>query len=142
MSEGKPKPGGSVDAMRITETHELYVYRDAAADQDGKFVITNLPPGEYQIYRAFLPHRLGNEPVAVPPSHQRILTIKDGETVQIQYGGDGRSVTGQAVPENPAIAVDWLNDPQSLELVRPSTAGGPGILSARALGLEKQPPNF
>jgi hypothetical protein len=142
MSEGKPKPGGSVDAMRITETHELYVYRDAAADQDGKFVITNLPPGEYQIYRAFLPHRLGNEPVAVPPSHQRILTIKDGETVQIQYGGDGRSVTGQAVPENPAIAVDWLNDPQSLELVRPSTAGGPGNFISESLGLGKTAAEF
>ena len=135
MSEGKPKPGGSIDMMLLTETPGLYLYRDAIADQNGKFVITNLLPGEYQLYRAFLPRRRGNEPYAVHPSHQRLLTVKDGETVQIQYGGNGRSVTGQAVPENPAIAVDWLNDSQTLELVRPSTAGGLGNFISESFGL-------
>ena len=124
MSEGKPKRGGSVTATLLTETHELYLSREATADQDGKFVITNLPPGEYQLYRVFYPRRQGNESYAVQPSHQRLLTIKDGETVQIQYGGGGRTVTGQAAPENPAIAVDWRNDSQSLELARPTAGGG------------------
>jgi hypothetical protein len=135
MSEGKPKPGGGINMMLLTETHELYLSRDATAGQDGKFVITSLPPGEYMLYRSFLPRRLGNEPVAVPPSHQRLLTVKDGETVHIQYGGEGRSVIGQMVPENPAIAVDWLNDPQSLELVRPSAASGLGNSIRESLGL-------
>jgi thiol-disulfide isomerase/thioredoxin len=137
MSEGKPKPGGSVTATLLTETHELYLSREGTADQDGKFVITNLPPGEYQLYRVFLPRRRRNEPYAVQPSHQRLLTIKDGETVQVQYGGDGRSVTGQAAPENPAIAVDWLNDPQSLELARPSAGGGVKSFISESFGLGK-----
>jgi peroxiredoxin len=136
MSEGKPKPG-SVTMTLLTETHELYLHRDATADEDGKFVITNLPPGEYQIYRVFYPRRIGNEGYEVHPSHQRLLTIKDGETVRVQYGGEGRTVTGQAAPENPAIAVDWLNDSQSLELARPSAAGGLKTFVSESFGLGK-----
>jgi uncharacterized RDD family membrane protein YckC/peroxiredoxin len=126
MSEGKPKPGGMVDIRLLSETHELNLSLSATADQDGHFVLTNLPAGEYQISRVFLPPRLPEGGFGTAPSHQRILTVKAGETVQLQYGGEGRAVIGQAAPENPAIAVNWLNENQddSLELVRPSTSGG------------------
>ena len=135
VSEGKPMPGGSVDIRLITEANDLYLSRDATADQDGKFVITNLPPGEYQLYRAFFPRRRTEGPYAMPPSHQQMLIVKAGETIHVQYGGGGRTVTGQMVPQNPAIAVDWLNDNQSLELVRPSAAGGLKTFISESFGL-------
>jgi thiol-disulfide isomerase/thioredoxin len=128
-------PGGSVDIRLITEANDLYLSRDATADQDGKFVITNLPPGEYQLYRAFFPRRRTEGPYAMPPSHQQMLIVKAGETIHVQYGGGGRTVTGQMVPQNPAIAVDWLNDNQSLELVRPSAAGGLKTFISESFGL-------
>jgi hypothetical protein len=137
LSEGKPKPGGNLDFQLLTETpgQGLYLSRSATADQDGKFVLTNLPAGEYQIYRVFFPRRRMDEPTPVRPSHQGTLTVKEGETVQLQFGGNGRTVLGQAAPENPSIAVDWLNDSQSLELVRSSTAGGLSKFISESFGL-------
>ena len=135
MSEGKPKPGGMVDITLLSETYELVLSRSATADQDGKFEMTELPAGDYQIYRVFYPRHGSDEPFPVQPSHQRILTVKAGETVQLQYGGEGRSVIGQAVPENPNIAVDWLNDSQSLELVRSSAASGLSKSISESFGL-------
>jgi hypothetical protein len=52
------------------------------------------------------------------------VTIQEGATLKLHYGGDGRAVIGQAAPENPDIAVDWLNDGASLELAQPSAASG------------------
>ena len=137
LSEGKPKPGGNVNITLLSETHELYWSRSATADQDGHFVLTNLPAGEYQISRLFFPRRQPEGGFATAPSHQKILTVKAGETVQLQYGGEGRSVIGQAAPENPAVAVDWLNENQndSLELVRPSAASGLSKFISESWGL-------
>ena len=137
LSEGKPKPGGNVSISLITETHELNWSRSAVSDQDGQFVLTNLPAGEYQLVRVFYPRRPPEGGFATAPSHQKILTVKAGETVQLQYGGEGRAVIGQAVSENPAIAVDWLNENEddSLELVRPSAAGGLKNSISESLGL-------
>jgi peroxiredoxin len=47
------------------------------------------------------------------------VTVKPGETVKVEYGGGGRQVFGQAMPDNPDLAVDWLNDDHTLTLKQP-----------------------
>ena len=122
LSEGKPKPGAHVSMDPLQGQRGLYLNRSAVTGEDGRFLITNLVAGEYRLYREFLPRRNIEGGFAVHPSHQKIVSVKPGETVSVQWGGDGRSVIGQALPENPAIAVDWLNDSHSLELVHSSAA--------------------
>jgi len=122
LSEGKPKAGANINMDLLQSQRGLSVSRGAVTGADGRFLITNLVAGEYRLYREFLPHRHIEGGFAVHPSHQKIVSVKPGETLNVQWGGDGRSVIGQALSENPAIAVDWLNDSHSLELVRSSAA--------------------
>ena len=135
LSEGKPKTGVSVSIDTLTPKGGLYLACMTPVEERGKFVLTDLPAGEYRLYRDFMPRRHTEGPFAMPPSHQKIITVKAGETVQLQYGGNGRSVIGQAVPENPNIAVDWLNDTHSLELVLPTAANGLTQFMRESFGL-------
>ena len=122
LSEGKPKPGAQIDISLLQEQRGLDITYSAVSGQDGKFHFTNLVAGEYRLYRVFIPRRRIDGGFPAYPSHQKIISVKLGETAKIQWGGDGRSVIGQAAPENPAVSVDWLNDSDSLELVHPSAA--------------------
>ena len=123
LSEGKPKAGAHVSINRFHEQRGLDITYSTVSGDDGRFTFTNLMAGEYIVYREFFPRRQPEEGFEVAPSHQKSLSVNPGETVTIQWGGDGRTVFGQAMPENPAIKVDWLNDSQSLELVHPSATG-------------------
>jgi hypothetical protein len=52
-----------------------------------------------------------------------IVRVKAREITLVEWGGKGRSITGQAAAENAALKVDWLNDDHSLELVGSSSGG-------------------
>jgi hypothetical protein len=122
LSEGKPRPGAQISIGDSHGPYGLIINYSAVSGEDGRFSFTNLVAGQYRLYRNFMPRRHRDGPYAVAPSHQQFISVNTGETVSLQWGGNGRSVTGQAVAENPAIAVDWLNDNHSLELVSLSTA--------------------
>ena len=122
LSEGKPKPRANVSIQRFHERLGLDMTYSAVSDEDGRFTFTNLMAGEYNLYRSFFPRRQPDGEFEVSSSHQKYISITSGETVKIKWGGDGRSVLGQAAPENPALTVDWLNDSHSLVLVHPSAA--------------------
>ena len=122
LSEGKPKPGAQVSIGLLQSQSGLMLSRGAVTGEDGRFLFTNLVAGDYRLYRMFMPRRRKEGGFAVHPSHQKILSVKPGETVSLQWGGEGRSVIGQALPENPAIRVDWLNGSDSLELLHSSPA--------------------
>src|SRR5256885_12348066 len=48
------------------------------------------------------------------------ITVKPGETLKLDYAISGRSVIGQAMPDPPEAATDWLNDTHVLALKRPA----------------------
>ena len=123
LSEGQPKPGADVSIGIIQDRVSLGLTYSAVSDGDGRFTFTNLPAGEYRLDRVFWPRRHREGPFTTPPSHQKIIAVRAGETVRVEWGGDGRSVVGQAASENPALTVDWLNDHHSLELATASSAG-------------------
>jgi len=122
LSEGKPKSGAQISIGDAHGPYGLVISYSAVSGVDGRFTFTNLAAGEYRLYRVFFPHADREGGFEVQPSHQKFISVPAGETVRVQWGGDGRAVTGQAVAKNPAIEVDWLNDNHSLELV--SSAAG------------------
>jgi len=72
-------------------------------DRKGKFVFTNLPAGDYVLYRQ--PHIIMNSPTV--ESHQLRLQLAAGETKKITYAFGGRSVVGHLDSNGD---VDWQND--------------------------------
>jgi len=60
--------------------------------EDGSFVFSNVPAGEYTLYRR------NNRVGITTPSHQMPITVKPGETFKVDYSIVGRAVTGQAMP--------------------------------------------
>ena len=55
----------------------------------------------------------------ITEDHQMPIVLKAGETLKVDYNNSGRQVIGQALPQNPNLAVDWLNDDHTLTLKQP-----------------------
>src|SRR6185369_9969676 len=113
---GQPKSGVRIGLSNLGPMAKgmNLIYHSATAS-DGSFVFTNVPAGEYRIYRQ-LRTRSGR---TITEDHQMPVTVKPGETVKVEYGGGGRQVFGQAIPNNPDLAVDWRNDEHTLTLKQP-----------------------
>ncbi len=121
--EGRLTPSGqlnegvsiSLSTLQWTPAIGFHLSYSTRPAPDGAFVFTNVPSGDYKIYRWLSHRRQGT----ITESHQMPLMVKPGETVRIEYGGGGRAVIGQAMPDKPEMPVDWLNDDQVLVLKQP-----------------------
>lgn len=87
---------------------------------DGSFVFTNVPAGEFTIYRRYAT-RMG----IITPSHSIPVEVKPGETLKVEYGGNGRTVVGQMVAN---AAVDWTTDNHILvSKASPTASSAPAV---------------
>jgi protocatechuate 3,4-dioxygenase beta subunit len=110
QSHGKPLAGENVSvkwplSWMSLESHHLSYNR--RTDADGRVVFTNLPPGEYVLYR--MPIIFNYRPNT--ESYRKIITIQPGKTTTLNYSFGGRTVIGQVEADG---AVDWKNDPHLL----------------------------
>jgi hypothetical protein len=71
------------------------------ADEQGRFVLTNVPPGERFLTRLYPIERGWSW------SHGEPITVKAGEVTRVDYGGKGRSVIGKVVPSDPKREIPW-----------------------------------
>jgi hypothetical protein len=71
-------------------------------DQQGRFVLTWVPPGEQQLSRLVSTGE-GSWQSGPPATVQ----VKPGEVTEVTIGGTGRRVVGRAIPKNSATAADW-----------------------------------
>lgn len=116
--DGRPKGGIRINlsSLLFSPSVGFQLSYSASTAADGSFVFTNVQGGEYKIWRQ-LAERIGR---AITEDHQMPVTIRPGETVEVEYGGGGRPIFGQAKPDQPGLAVDWLNDDHTLTLKQPA----------------------
>jgi uncharacterized GH25 family protein len=83
-----------------------YEYNDYAAmtDDRGKFVISNVPPGERRLVRLI---RIDERSQAHSPLGNVI--VRPGEVTHVKFGGDGTLIIGQLATSDPSRTIDWLN---------------------------------
>lgn len=86
---------------------------------DGRFLLTNVPAGDYLLYR---------QPVSmvgpIAESHRLILNVKAGEKKEVDYTFGGRSLVGRVESD---AEVDWKNDHHLLAVKQPPPPPGPNF---------------
>lgn len=114
---GEPKGGVQLGLGTLLWSPDLglQVIYNTTTDADGKFAFTDVPPGEYKLYRQ-LSTRMNR---SITEDHPMPIVVKAGEVSKVEYGGTGRPVVGQAMTDKPELSVDWLNDDHVLVLKQP-----------------------
>ncbi len=130
---GQPKGGANVSLNSLSWSpasgyHLSYL---ATTDAEGRFTFTKVPAGEYKLYR-WMTHPIGNgvgrtinESYQINETYQMPITVRAGETNQVDYANTGRAVIGQARPDQPELEVNWQNDGHVLALKLPTAAVTP-----------------
>jgi protocatechuate 3,4-dioxygenase beta subunit len=83
-----------------------YDYQDysTTTDAQGRFVISNVPPGERRLVRL-----IPIDDRSRMHSPLRDVTVKSGEVTRLTIGGDGTTVIGQLALSDPSQQIDWKN---------------------------------
>ncbi|HEY3853127.1 MAG TPA: M56 family metallopeptidase [Verrucomicrobiae bacterium] len=107
---GQPKKEMRVCiATSDSELQPYFVYCYDSTDSNGQFNLTDLPPGNYTLFRT-----LYDRPGPIIRDHQMAITLKAGETLKVDYSNQGRQVLGRAVSDDPTVEIDWLRDNHTL----------------------------
>jgi thiol-disulfide isomerase/thioredoxin len=102
---GKPKANERVGfryPVSWTSGNNYNLHYSATTDAQGRFAFTNLPAGDFLLYRQ--PQmRMG----PTTESHRLVVAVKPGEVKQVAYGFGGREIVGHV---DSGATVDWQND--------------------------------
>lgn len=121
---GQPKSGVNVSLNTLAWSPSIafHLGYSATTGPDGRFTFTEVPPGEYKLYRWHMPSRQMSGGFAITETYQWPLTVRAGQTNQVEYAFRGRPVIGQVVADPADAAVDWQNDVHVLALKLPPTS--------------------
>ncbi len=126
------KPGGTNSFVFTNTSPELfepviYDYNDfqARTDEQGRFIITYVPPGERTLAQ-LVPMGNGSR------MHQQLgnIHVQPGETIQVHYGGDERAVSGK-------MTVAATNAPPNFSHARATLHAGASFRMIEQLKLAK-----
>lgn len=93
--------------------YDFDTYR-TQADEQGHFLLTNVPPGERFLTRLY--PMVGNR--GWMWSHGQPITVKVGEATRLDFGGQGRTIIGKVVP-NEQRDIPWQSGHHTLGSVQP-----------------------
>ncbi len=120
---GKPKGGVnlSLSTLAWAPSIPFHLSYTATTAKDGTFDFSEVPAGEYKLYRWQVPKRqMRGGGFAITETCQWPLKVTAGDTTRVEYAFRGRPVVGQLVPEPLDAAVDWQNDVHVLALKAPA----------------------
>jgi hypothetical protein len=119
IMDGKPKSGVRLNLSTLLYSPKpgFFVGYNTTSAADGDFVFSNVPPGEYKLWRWLNNRESGHKPIT--ESHLMPITVKSGEKLRVEYGENGRAVIGRATPDKPGTTVDWRNDDHVLVIKQP-----------------------
>jgi hypothetical protein len=80
--------------------YEFDSYR-VESDEQGRFVLKDVPPGERYLVRLYKMDRGWSW------SHGEVVTVKAGGETEILFGGKGRAIKGKIVPSDPKREIPW-----------------------------------
>jgi hypothetical protein len=109
-SGGKPLARQRVGLRSPLNSSDVEGYSfqyNATSDASGRFVFTNIPPGEHILVRY-----LGPPQAVTVDSYRLPVIVRPGETRQVSYEFGGRTVTGFVDIDG---EIDWTQEPQILE---------------------------
>lgn len=90
----------------------------SVTDANGRFTFTNVPPGDYLLYR----NRIFVSGQTVEESHRMVISVKPGQLNEIDYTFNGRAIIGQVDADG---EVAWENDHHMLVAKLPPPPPGP-----------------
>jgi hypothetical protein len=90
-------------AGQISFWYSFQDYR-TTTDADGKFVISNAPPGERRLVRL-----IQTDQNSWAHSQPRDIVVKAGEVTRVTIGGDGHLIIGQLTMSDPSLTINWRN---------------------------------
>lgn len=124
---GEPKGNAPIVLASLAwlPSQGFHVNYNATTAPDGTFSFTEVPAGEYKLWRWQPSPRQGVGGGTITETWQWPLVVFAGETNHILYAFHGRRVTGQLVAKPGGRAVDWRNDHQALALKPPEHAAAP-----------------
>ena len=76
----------------------------ATTDAEGKFVISNAPPGERRLVRL-----IQTDLNSWSHSQPRDIVVKPGEVTRVAIGGDGHLIIGQLILSDLSLTINWRN---------------------------------
>ncbi len=123
---GQPRAGVNVSLSTLSWSPSLgyHLSYTATSGADGRFAFTQVPPGEFKLYRWGLPKRRDTSGLSITETYQQPVAVAAGQTNRIDYYTPGRLVVGQAIPAPEDAVVDWQHDIHTLTLKLPANAGG------------------
>ncbi len=102
----RPATNEWIAVTRILTSNEAELEYDpdsyrTLSDSQGRFILTDVPPGERYLARAYTNDSRPNW------SHAQPFNIRPGAATEIQFGGGGRRVIGKVVASDPGDKFSW-----------------------------------
>jgi hypothetical protein len=124
-----PNPGTNVQLVLSygdPQIHQLqfsYQFFRIVTDDQGKFAVGFVPPGDRALYR-LVPINANSQMW----SHRTEVTVEPGSTNRVLIGGTGRPVTGRALSRNNDRPVDWTQCQGNITAVQTIPPPNSGLL--------------